>query len=72
VLDGPASPDGSATTAAASPTIPAATSTTSPSPEPPSPSTTTTTTASCAQRLLGTLGLEQKVGQLVMVGAQSG
>jgi beta-N-acetylhexosaminidase len=69
---GPASPDGSATTAAASPTIPAATSTTSPSPEPPSPSTTTTTTASCAQRLLGTLGLEQKVGQLVMVGAQSG
>jgi beta-N-acetylhexosaminidase len=27
---------------------------------------------SCAQRLLGTLAIEQKVGQLVMVGAQSG
>jgi beta-N-acetylhexosaminidase len=64
--------DGSTTTAAASPTTPRSSPSTSAAPAPPSPATTTTTTASCVQRLLATLSLEQKVGQLVMVGAQSG
>ena len=66
---GPA--DGSTTTAAAPSAASPISPSTSAAPAPPSPETTTTT-ASCAQRLLGTLGLEQKVGQLVMVGAQSG
>jgi beta-N-acetylhexosaminidase len=58
-------------TTAASPTTAPASPTTSAEPAPPAP-TTTTTAASCAQRLLGNLGLEERVGQLVMVGAQSG
>ncbi len=36
------------------------------------PPTATTPAPSCGQRLLATLSLEQKVGQLLMVGAQSG
>jgi beta-N-acetylhexosaminidase len=69
---GPGPADGSTTTAAASPTTTPTSSSTSAAPAPPSPAPTTTATAGCAQRLLAKLALEQKVGQLVMVGAQSG
>jgi beta-N-acetylhexosaminidase len=69
---GPGPTDGSTTTAATSPTTTPTSSSTSTAPAPSSPAPTTTATAGCAQRLLAELALEQKVGQLVMVGAQSG
>ena len=50
----------------ASPSSPDSPSTTTPTPTP------TPTPASCGQRLLATFTVEQKVGQLLMVGAQSG
>ena len=59
-----------ATTSAPSPTTSSSTtSTTSPTT---SPTPTTTPSSSCGQRLLASLSLEQRVGQLVMVGAQYG
>ncbi len=70
----PASPDVSATTPPATTSI----GTTAPTSASPTPATTTTTppptvsASTCGQRLLATLTLEQKVGQLLMVGAHAG
>ncbi len=48
------------------------TTSTTPSPTTATSATTSAPSTSCGQRLLATLSLEQKVGQLVMVGAQYG
>jgi beta-N-acetylhexosaminidase len=64
----PAPTNGTTTPATTAPTP-----TTSTSAVGPAPSAATTTVANgCGQRLSATLTLEQKVGQLVMVGAQAG
>jgi beta-N-acetylhexosaminidase len=65
--EGPAGGGTTATTSTQSPTTSSSTTTTT-SPTP----TTTAPSTSCGQRLLASLNLEQKVGQLVMVGAQYG
>ena len=68
--EGPGGGGTTATTSVPSPTTSSGTtSTTSPTT---SPTPTTTSSSSCGQRLLASMSLEQRVGQLVMVGAQYG